>query len=104
MLWRRLRCFVRGRPVAVAVGVLVGAAIAYTGARVTSGAGLGGRVGSGVGVTISMAMAVVTVEVFRSAGQFSRVGGFVRNCANSKKQFGPVSETIASAIAHHARR
>jgi hypothetical protein len=103
MLWRRVRCFVRGRLVAVAVGVLVDAAIAYTGARVTSGVGLGGRVGSGVGVAIFMAMAAVTVEVPRSAGQFSRVGGFVRNCATAKA-IAPVNETIASAIAHHARR
>jgi hypothetical protein len=94
---------VRGRPVAVAVGVLVGAAIAYSGASVTSGVGLGGRVGSGVGVAIFMAMAAVTVEVPRSAGQFSRVGGFVRNCATAKA-IAPVNETIASAIAHHARR
>ena len=53
----------RRRPVAVAVGVLVGAAIAYSGAKVTSGVGLGGRVCSGVGVAIFMAMAAVTVEV-----------------------------------------
>jgi len=37
VLWRRLRCFMRERAVAVAVGVLIGASIANTGARVTSG-------------------------------------------------------------------
>jgi len=37
LLWRRLRCFMRERAVAVAVGVLVGASIANNGARVTSG-------------------------------------------------------------------
>src|SRR4051812_13659118 len=44
VLWCRLRCFGRGRPVAVAVGAFVGAAIAYTGPRVTSGVGLVDRV------------------------------------------------------------
>ena len=100
---RWLRCFVRGLPFAVAVGVLVGATIAYTGARVTSGVGLGDGVDSGVGVGISLAMAVVTVDVSKLAGQFSRVGGFVRNCATAKA-IAPVNETVASPIAHHARR
>ena len=97
---RWLRCFVRGLPFAVAVGVLVGATIAYTGARVTS---LGDGVDSGAGVGISLAIAVVTVDAPISAGQFSRVGGFVRNCATAKA-IAPVNETVASPIAHHARR
>jgi hypothetical protein len=94
---------VRGRRVAFAFGVLVGAAIAYAGVRVTSGVGFGGRVGSGVGVSMSTAMAVVTVDVSESAGQFSRVGCFVKKCA-TPKAIAPVNETIASPIAHHARR
>lgn len=86
---RWLRCFVRGLPFAVAVGVLVGATIAYTGARVTSG--------------ISLAIAVVTVDAPISADQFSRVAGFVRNYATAKA-IARVNETVASPIAHHARR
>jgi hypothetical protein len=83
--------------------VFVGAAIAYTGPRVTSGVGLGAEVGSGVGSAVSMAVAIVTGDVRRSAGQCSRVGGFVRNCATAKA-IAPVIEIIASAIAHRARR
>jgi hypothetical protein len=83
--------------------MLVGAAIAYAGVRVTSGVGLGGWVGSGVDAGTSTAIAVETVDVSESAGQFSRVGCFVKKCA-TPKAIAPVNETIASPIAHHARR
>jgi hypothetical protein len=94
---------VRERAVAFAVGVLVGASIVNTGARVTSGVGLGCRVGSGVGVVISMTRAGVKLGVPISAGQCSRDCCLVRNCA-TPRPIAQVVETPASPIAHHARR
>jgi hypothetical protein len=102
-LWRELRCFVRGRPFVVGVGVLVDAAIAYTGGRVTSGVEFGEWVMSGVDDGTSAAIAVDTVDVSISTGQSSRLGCFVRICA-APKPIAPASEIIATAIADHATR
>ena len=101
MLWRWFRCLVRSRPFRVGVGVLVGTDIEYTGASVTSGVAFGGWVNSGVDVGTSTAIAVGRVDV--SIGQFSRAGCLLRNCA-TPKAVAPVSEIIASPIAHRARR
>jgi len=92
---------VRSRPFRVGVDVLVGSDIEYAGASVTSGVALGGWVNSGVDVGISTAIAVDIVDV--STGQFSWAGCLLRKCA-TPKAVAPVSEIIASPIAHRARR
>jgi len=90
-----------GRDVAVVFGVLVGAAITYTEARVTPGVGLGRSVDSGVGAGMSAAMAVRTVDGPTYAGRFSPVRDFVRNCATAK-EIADVVETVASPMAQRA--
>lgn len=85
------------------VGVLVDAAIAYTGDGVTSGVGFGDWVTSGFDVGTSVAIAVDTIDVSISTGQLSRLGCFVRICA-APKPIAVASEIIASPIADHARR
>ena len=86
---------------AIAVGVLVGSSIAYPGAKLTSGVGLG--VDSGAGVGISRATALLTGDDARSADQFSGVGRSARNC-RTPKAIAQVVEIVASPIADHARR